>query len=152
MLLKHQTNYKADLQCYWELPLPPCLLLSLSSLPQMCIHIQSRASWSGARERPYSLSAETALSNSVSRLRGGKTPLSTVILQLFTSCPRLCLSHLVNPHTNKGKQPRTFQAEARAALLTQCMWKAPAQCERLAGQAELHLQKVIALEPSGALL
>lgn len=98
----------------------------LSSLPQMCIHMQSRGSWSGARERPYSLSAETALSNSVSRLRG-ETPLSTVIHQLFTSCPCLCLSRLINPQSNKGKQPRTFQTEALAALLTQCMCKPPAQ-------------------------
>ena len=64
--------------CYREL-LPPSLrppsspLHYLSSPPQMCIHMQSRGSWSGARERPYSLSAETALSNSVSRLRGGNT-------------------------------------------------------------------------------
>lgn len=97
-----------------------------SSLPQMCIHTENRGSWSAARDRPCSFSAETALSNSVSCL-WGETPLSTVILQLFTSCPCLCLSHLINPHSNKGKQPRTFQTEARAALLTQCMCKLPAQ-------------------------
>lgn len=52
--------------------LPPSLHY-LSSLPQMCIHTRSRASWRVARERPCSLSAETALSDSVSRLRGGNT-------------------------------------------------------------------------------
>jgi len=101
-------------------------LCYLSSLPQMCIYMQSRSSWSGARERSCSLPAETALSNSVSRL-GGETPLSTVILQLFTSCPCLCLSYLINPHHNKGKQPRTFHTAARAALLTQCSCKPSAQ-------------------------
>lgn len=113
----------------------------------MFIHMQSRGSWSDASQRPHSLPAETALSNSVSRLRG-ETPFSTVILQLFTSCPCLRLSHLINPHHNKGKQPRTFHTEARVALLTQCSCT---ERERHAGQTELHLQKVIALEPSGAL-
>lgn len=107
---------------------PPSSLLCLRYLssPQMCLHMQSQSSWSDARERPSNLPAETALSNSVSRLRG-ETPLSTVIPQLFTSCPCLSLSNLINPHSNKGKQPRTFYTEARAALLTQCTCKAPAQ-------------------------
>lgn len=52
--------------CYWELPPPSCLCLTLHHY----LDCTCTRSWSGARERPYSLSAETALSNSVSRLRG----------------------------------------------------------------------------------
>lgn len=131
-----------------------CLLPHVSALTFITtsnVHPHAELSGAGPRSVPTA-SQQKQLCQTQLAASEGETPLSTVILQLFTSCPCLCLSHLINPHRSNGKQPRTFQTEARAALLTQCMCTAPAQCERLTGQPKLHLQKVIALEPSGALL
>ena len=125
----------------------------LSSLPQMCIHTRrARAAGGGPGSVPTA-SQQKQLCQTQLAASEGETPLSTAILQLFTSCPCLCLSHLINPHSNKGKQPRTFQTEGPCCFVdTVYVQTACTEGERLTGQTELHLQKVIALEPSGALL
>lgn len=139
--------------CYWELPPPFCLRVTFHHYLKCASTHGAGAAGGGPGSVPIA-SQQKQLCQTQLAASEGETPLSTVILQLFTSCPCLCLSHLINPHSNKGKQTPA-PTKQRPALLC---WhgvcaKAPAQGgERFAGQTELHLQKVIALEPSGALL
>lgn len=129
-----------------------CPLLLTSALPCIALQMQWRVFRKGARECPCGLSAETALSNSVTCLQR-ETPFSKLTLPLFTPWPQVSLSHLINPHSSKGKQPHTFPSRGPRCIVDRlCTRAACTVGKRLAGKIELHLQKVIALEPSGALL
>lgn len=112
--------------------------------------MREQASRLQSSEGPRRLLAETASSNSVSRLPGrARAPLSAIMLSAFRMAalpqPQPTSSIHTATKVNIGVPPRG--GPRCPAVDTVC-----ADGERLAGRKGLHLQKVIALEPSGALL
>lgn len=113
--------------CSWELPPPFCLRVTFHHYFKCASTRGAGAAGGGPGSVPIA-SQQKQLCQTQLAASEGETPLSTVILQLFTSCPCLCLSHLINPHSNKGKQTPA-PTKQRPALLC---WhgvcaKAPAQ-------------------------